>query len=120
MSSERTRRPVGRRPATEGRKTFAVCLGGAVLLCAFGLTLTWARLAVVERAYQLGRARTQNEQLHREVAKLSLEVEALQNAAKVEGAAHGLGLMKADRVLVVKPAAVASEPMKSDGVLASN
>lgn len=117
--SRTERRPMGRRKA-DGRKAFAVCLGGAALVCAFGLAVTWARLAVVERGYNLGRERARNEQLLRERAKLNLEIESLQTARRVEMAARELGLVKAERVLVVPPATVAATSVNTAGVLASN
>jgi cell division protein FtsL len=122
MLNERIRKPVGRRPSTEGRKIFGLCVGVAFLMCAVGLAHTWTRVEVTERGYRLALARTENERLHRELAKLNLELEALQNATRVDRAAREvLHMAKASRVLVMDAPAIASQgPVVSGAVLASN
>jgi cell division protein FtsL len=88
--TEKSRTPIGRRPSTAGRKTFWVSAGVAGVLVFLGVAHTWTRVAVLERKYQLSRARSENDRLTNELDKLSLEAATYESAAKVDQAARGV------------------------------
>ncbi len=86
---QRHRRPIGRRASGEGRRTFGALVAAAAVACALGLFHTWTRVAVLDRSYQLGRARALNEKLHHQLEELRLEVATLQSTTRVDRAAEG-------------------------------
>ena len=115
------RNPVGRRFTTEGRKTFILCLSTAVLLGTFAVFHTWTRIGVIQRGYELAKAKAENERLTREVMKYTLEVESHQTAALVDREAHAhLNMEKASRVLVLRPTEMAAGKVVVGAALASN
>ncbi len=126
MAPQHNRKPIGRRPAGEGRKTFWACVAAAVLVCGVGLFQAWTRVAVLNRSYELGRARADSERLSRELEKLRLEVATLQSTARVDREAHGkLAMSKPPpgRVVVVDPPSMhadASTALLSPTALAVN
>lgn len=89
-TTETSRTPIGRRPSTAGRKTFWVSAGVAGVLMFLGVAHTWTRVAVLERKYQLARARSDNERLTNELDKVSLEAATYESAARVDEAARGV------------------------------
>lgn len=82
--AQRHRKPIGRRSPGEGRKTFRALVGAASVACALGLFHTWTRIAVLDRSYQLGRARQDSQELTHELQALRLEVATLQATARVD------------------------------------
>lgn len=105
MAKERT--PIGRRGPGNGRKTFWVAIGACLLFGGMALVHTWSRIAVIDRSYQVSRARAENEQLQRELVKQRLEVATLQGTLRVANEAKArlqMARPPPERVVVVPPA----------------
>lgn len=114
------RTPIGRR-TSGGRQTFWLLVAAASVACVLGLAHVWTRVAVLDRSYQLGRARVESERLGRELARLRVEVATLRSAARVDRDARRQLQMGPARQ-VVRLAAAPSEPGSTlaAGALASN
>jgi cell division protein FtsL len=99
---DQRREPIGRRPARAGRDMFVALAATAGMLAVAGVTHTWTRVAVLERKYQLARARADNERLASELEKLTLEAATWDSAARVDQAARSaLAMSKAPPTSVV-------------------
>ena len=120
MKTETGRTLIGRRPSTAGRKTFWMSAFVAGVLMALGIAHTWTRVAVLERKYQLARARSENDRLRNELDKLLLEAATYESAAKVDLAARGaLGMTRPTNVVSVEREMSAAIP-KRPAALAAN
>lgn len=104
MGNGSPRRPNGRRASNWGRRLFWSCTAIAALVCVMGVVHTWTRVAVLERSYELGKARDEHESLLRERARLRLEVATLQAASRVDSHARSsLSMVKPspERLMVI-------------------
>lgn len=118
----RPHKPIGRR-APSGMRAYWFAVGFAALVCAVGLFHTWTRAAVFQRSYAIGRAVAENERLSRELAKVKLEVAALEAQPRVDAEAQKSLAMKkapADRIVVVPAKTAALAVPARDAALAVN
>jgi cell division protein FtsL len=114
------RTPIGRRSGG-GRQVFWLLVLGAAVACALGLAHVWTRVAVLDRSYQLGRARAESEKLGRELATLKVEVASLRSTARLDrDARQKLQMGPAQRVVRLRAESAAAAGAPAVGALASN
>ncbi len=117
------RRPIGRRPTHEGRRTFWLAVGVAAVVVTFGVAHTWTRVAVLERKYDLASKQAENQQLTSQLEKLKLEVATYESEKRVDDAARNLAMAKpAQGQVVVVTGSLAEErnPTQTKSALAVN
>jgi cell division protein FtsL len=102
--SLKPRRPIGRRPTHEGRRTFWLAVSVASVLALLGVAHTWTRVAVLERKYDIASKQAENQQLTSQLEKLKLEVATYESEKRVDEAARSLAMAKPaqGQVIVVR------------------
>lgn len=101
-AKDRQRRPIGRRPSREGRKTFWLMVAGAGVVALLGIAQTWTRVAVLEREYQISSAQADTARLTSELKKLQLEVATYASETPVSQEAPALAMKKATPDQVIR------------------
>ena len=105
MSKVTPRKPIGRRPSSEGRRTFWMLVGAASLLCALGLAHTWTRIAYYDRKRLVGEAQEENKALMNLRQSEKVEITSLEATGRVDRIAQErFGMMRPspDTIVVIE------------------